>query len=57
MFLPILKDNEFKFLIEEEIEDQYNLENCREDILSMVDSDEDEEMYEEFYFDEEETEE
>ncbi|MBC2856765.1 radical SAM protein [Cetobacterium sp. 2A] len=57
LFLPILKDNEFKFLIEEEIEDQYNLENCREDILSMVDSDEDEEMYEEFYFDEEETEE
>lgn len=53
IFLPILKDEEFKFLSEEELPEDMLLANCREDILNMVEEDEDDFYYEDYENDEE----
>ncbi len=49
LFIPILEDEEFKFIVEEELPENYKLENCLENIEVLVEecSSEDE-FYEEF---------
>ncbi|MGL5964396.1 MAG: radical SAM protein, partial [Fusobacteriaceae bacterium] len=47
LFIPILKDENFKFLEERELESEFKLQNCEEDIIEIAGRDED--IYEEFY--------
>ena len=49
IYLPILKDEEFKFLEEEELPEELQLDNCRDEIMEMVEEDDDD-----FYYFEEE---
>ncbi|MGL6120893.1 MAG: radical SAM protein, partial [Fusobacteriaceae bacterium] len=50
LFIPILKDENFKFLNEEELPENYKLENCREDLKSL--SEDENEIYSEYLEDE-----
>ena len=50
LFIPILKDENFKFLIEEELPEKYKLENCREDLEAL--SEDENEIYSEYLEDE-----
>jgi pyruvate formate-lyase activating enzyme-like uncharacterized protein len=45
LFLPILRDESFKFLDEAPLPAHLKLENCKEDILEMLSSEEDEEEF------------
>ncbi|MGL5124006.1 MAG: radical SAM protein [Fusobacteriaceae bacterium] len=45
IFLPILKDEKFKFLEEEELPEEYKLVNCEDDILILVEESTDEEEF------------
>ena len=49
LFLPVLKDEDFKFLEEEELPENMKLKNCEEDIREIAGRDE--EIYDEFYED------
>lgn len=52
LFLETLRDENFKFLQEEELPEDLKLENCKDEIdMLLID---DEEMYEDMYFEDEE---
>lgn len=55
LFLPVLQDENFKFVLEEELPVEYKLENCRENILLLIEEEQDEdEFYEDFFLVDEE---
>lgn len=54
LFIPFLKDEKFKFITEEDLPEDLQLENCKDFILEMIEEEEDE-IYEGFYDYEEET--